>query len=280
MKNTDFTLVQFGCGGEDPMRQKDMSTGRRGRKRREGGKKKWGGKKKKSHSVSFEPVSPCWAEFDIQTMRQGSTQGGRLPCNINSHLESSCGYGHETLKETAAMDPVPSHHHSHCLAKRPPHCSLKPAWTSTQTASYSLCGDPADRRLWATLWLREAWMPWELRPNICTGRSASKASLCRFSLQRTRKWYSGRSWRREQVQKGLFLSILYSEFNSKAVVRKGRTVCTFLQTDKKGCSRKNRSVKCVTILLFWIRKSTQKQTNSGTYLILSVHLWNDRVVTE
>lgn len=73
-----------------------------------------------SHRVSFEPVSPCWAEFDIQTMRQGSTQGGRLPCNINSHLESSCGYGHETLKETAAMDPVPSHHHSYCLLKRLP----------------------------------------------------------------------------------------------------------------------------------------------------------------
>lgn len=80
-----------------------------------------------THSVSFEPVSPCWAEFDIQTMRQGSAQGGRPPCNINSHLESSCGYEHETLKETAAMDPVPSHHLSHCLLKRPPYCSLKPA---------------------------------------------------------------------------------------------------------------------------------------------------------
>lgn len=101
------------------MRQKDTSTGRRGQERREG---------EKTHSVSFEPVSPCWAEFDIQTMRQGSTQGGRPPCNINSHLESSCGYEHETLKETAAMDPVPSHHLSHCLLKRPPHCSLKPAW--------------------------------------------------------------------------------------------------------------------------------------------------------
>lgn len=32
-----------------------------------------------SHSVSFELMSPCWAGFDIQTMRQGSTQGGRLP---------------------------------------------------------------------------------------------------------------------------------------------------------------------------------------------------------
>lgn len=104
----------------------------------------------KSHSVSFEPVSPCWAEFDIQTMRQGSTQGGRLPCNINSHLESSCGYGHETLKETAAMDLVPSHHHSHCLLKRPPHCSLKPAWKSTQTGSYSLCSFPSDCRLRVT----------------------------------------------------------------------------------------------------------------------------------
>lgn len=123
------------------MRQKDTSTGRRGQKRREG---------KKSHSVSFEPVSPCWAEFDIQTMRQGSTQGGRLPCNINSHLESSCGYGHETLKETAAMDLVPSHHHSHCLLKRPPHCSLKPAWKSTQTGSYSLCSFPSDCRLRVT----------------------------------------------------------------------------------------------------------------------------------
>lgn len=73
-------------------------------------------------------MSPCWAGFDIQTMRQGSTQGGRLPCNINSHLESSCGCGHETLKETAAMDPVPLHHHSHCLLQLPPHCSPKPAW--------------------------------------------------------------------------------------------------------------------------------------------------------
>lgn len=108
-------------GRGDPMKQKDTSTGRRGQKRRERGKKK-------SHSVSFELMSPCWAGFDIQTMRQGSTQGGRLPCNINSHLESSCGCGHETLKETAAMDPVPSHHHSHCLLQLPPHCSPKPAW--------------------------------------------------------------------------------------------------------------------------------------------------------
>lgn len=77
-----------------------------------------------SHSVSFELMSPCWAGFDIQTMRQGSTQGGRLPCNINSHLESSCGCGHETLKETAAMDPVPSQQHSRCLLQLPPHCSL------------------------------------------------------------------------------------------------------------------------------------------------------------
>lgn len=104
----------------------------------------------KSHSVSFEPVSPCWVEFDIQTMRQGSTQGGRPPCNINSHLESSCGYEHETLKETAAMDPVPSHHLSHCLLKRPPHCSLKPAWKSTQTGSCSSCNFPPDCGLWAT----------------------------------------------------------------------------------------------------------------------------------
>lgn len=149
MKNTDFTLVQFGCGGGRSNEAERHVDGEE-RAKEERGEKKcvWGGK---SHSVSFEPVSPCWAEFDIQTMRQGSTQGGRLPCNINSHLESSCGYGHETLKETAAMDPVPSHHHSHCLAKRPPHCSLKPAWKSTQTASYSLCGDPADWRLWATL---------------------------------------------------------------------------------------------------------------------------------
>lgn len=128
-------------GGKDPMRQKDTSTARRGQNRRERGKK--------SHSVSFEPVSPCWVEFDIQTMRQGSIQGGRLPCNINSHLESSCGYGHETLKETAAMDPVPSRHRSHCLLKRPPHCSLKPAWNTTQTGSYSLCSFPFDP-LWVT----------------------------------------------------------------------------------------------------------------------------------
>lgn len=79
-------------------------------------------------------MSPCWAGFDIQTMRQGSTQGGRLPCNINSHLESSCGCGHETLKETAAMDPVPSHHHSHCLLQLPPHCSPKPAWKQHKPA--------------------------------------------------------------------------------------------------------------------------------------------------
>ena len=97
--------------------------------------------------MSFEPVSPCWAEFDIQTMRQGSTQGGRPPCNINSHLESSCGYEHETLKETAAMDPVPSHHLAHCLLKHPPHCSLKPAWKSTQSGSYSSCNFCG---LWAT----------------------------------------------------------------------------------------------------------------------------------
>lgn len=82
----------------------------------------------KMHSGSFEPVSPCWVEFDIQTMRQGSTQGGQPPCNINSHLESSCGYEHETLKETAAMDPVPSHHLLHCLLKRLPYCFLKPKW--------------------------------------------------------------------------------------------------------------------------------------------------------
>lgn len=82
----------------------------------------------KMHTVSFEPVSPCWVEFDIQTMRQGSTQGGQPPCNINSHLESSCGYEHETLKETAAMDPVPSHHLLHCLLKRLPYCFLKPKW--------------------------------------------------------------------------------------------------------------------------------------------------------
>lgn len=69
--------------------------------------------------MSFEPVSPCWAEFDIQTMRQGSTQGGRPPCNINSHLQSSCGYEHETLKETAAMDPAPSRHLSHGLPTAP-----------------------------------------------------------------------------------------------------------------------------------------------------------------
>lgn len=66
-------------------------------------------------TVSFEPASPCWVEFDIQAMRQGSTQGGRPPCNMNSHLESSCGCEHETLKETAAMDPGPSHHLSHSL---------------------------------------------------------------------------------------------------------------------------------------------------------------------
>lgn len=118
-EKTDFTLVQLlGRRGGDPMRQKDTSTGRRGQKRRGGGG---------SHSVSFELMSPCWAGFDIQTMRQGSTQGGRLPCNINSHLESSCGCGHETLKETAAMDPVPSHHRSHGLLQLPPHCSPKPA---------------------------------------------------------------------------------------------------------------------------------------------------------
>lgn len=99
------------------MRQKDTSTGRRGQKR-------WGGG---SHSVSFELMSPCWAGFDIQTMRQGSTQGGRLPCNINSHLESSCGCGHETLKETAAMDPVPSRRRSRGPLQLPPHCSPKPA---------------------------------------------------------------------------------------------------------------------------------------------------------
>lgn len=78
----------------------------RAKEEREGWKKE----KKKSQSVSFELMSPCWAGFDIQTMRQGSTQGGRLPCNINSHLRSSCGCGHQTLKETAAMDPQPSHH--------------------------------------------------------------------------------------------------------------------------------------------------------------------------
>lgn len=136
MKNTDFTLVQL--GEKDPTRQKDTSTGRTGQERRAG---------EKTHSVSFEPVSPCWAEFDIQTMRQGSTQGGRPPCNINSHLESSCGYEHETLKETAAMDPVPSHHLSHCLLKRPPHCSLKPAWKNTQSGSYSSCNFTSDRCL-------------------------------------------------------------------------------------------------------------------------------------
>lgn len=107
---TDLILVQLSGGGE-PMRQNDAATGRRGQKPRGGG----------------ALMSPCWAGFDIQTMRQGSTQGGRLPCNINSHLESSCGCGHETLKETAAMDPVPSHHHSHCLFQLPPHCSPKPA---------------------------------------------------------------------------------------------------------------------------------------------------------
>lgn len=85
-------------------------------------------------SVSFELMSPCWAGFDIQTMRQGSTQGGRLPCNINSHLESSCGCGHETLKETAAMDPVPSHQRSPCLLQLPPHCSPKPAWKQHKPA--------------------------------------------------------------------------------------------------------------------------------------------------
>lgn len=138
MKDTDFTLVHL--GETDPVRQKDTSTGRMGQNRRG----------EKSHSVSFEPVSPCWVEFDIQVLRQGSTQGGRPPCNINSHLESSCGYEHETLKETAAMDPVPSHHLSHCLLKCPPHCSLKPAWKSTQTSSYSSCNFPPDCSLWST----------------------------------------------------------------------------------------------------------------------------------
>lgn len=90
-----------------------------GRKTHQQGGEGMRGERGKTHSVSFEPVSPCWAEFDIQTMRQGSTQGGRPPCNINSHLESSCGYEHETLKETAAMDPVPSHHLSHCRIKAP-----------------------------------------------------------------------------------------------------------------------------------------------------------------
>lgn len=111
MKNKNFTPVQL--WEKDPMRQKGTSSFRRG---------------ENAHSVSFEPVSPCWVEFDIQPMRQGSTQGGQPPCNINSHLESSCGYEHETLKKTAAMDPLPSHHLLHCLWNRLPYCFLKPKW--------------------------------------------------------------------------------------------------------------------------------------------------------
>lgn len=71
--------------------QTDRHVSREERVRGDGGEKggeetekeRWGRakkkKKKKSHSASFEPVSPCWAQFDIQAMRQGSTQGGRLP---------------------------------------------------------------------------------------------------------------------------------------------------------------------------------------------------------
>lgn len=170
MKNTDFTLVQL--GEKDPMRQKDTSTGRTGQERRGG----------ETHSVSFEPVSPCWAEFDIQTMRQGSTQGGRPPCNINSHLESSCGYEHETLKETAAMDPVPSHHHSHCLLKRPPHCSLKPAWKNNKPAliPHVIClltavSEWLSVSLWGLNGLRDV-------ANIWRRKSALKASLSQNSV--------------------------------------------------------------------------------------------------
>jgi len=74
------------------------------------------------------PLSRCHPAGRSLTFRPCDRARPRVdapPCNMNSHLESSCGYEHETLKETAAMDPVPSHHLAHCLLKRPPHCSLK-----------------------------------------------------------------------------------------------------------------------------------------------------------
>lgn len=59
----------------------------------------------------------------------GLDPGWTPPYNMNSHLQSSWGCEHETLKETAAMHPVPSQHlfpsphfpkacmeqHTHCL---------------------------------------------------------------------------------------------------------------------------------------------------------------------
>lgn len=187
MKNTDFTLVRLG--------RKRSNEAERHINREERAKEERG---EKSHSVSFEPVSPCWVEFDIQTMRQGSTQGGRPPCNINSHLESSCGYEHETLKETAAMDPVPSHHLSHCLLKRPPHCSPKPAWKSTQTGSSSSCNFPFDWALWPTRpSLCVPWMSWEMSPTSGWGKVLSRPRLCVRWIKprkRDRTWYWWSRW--------------------------------------------------------------------------------------
>ena len=165
------------------MRQKDRHINREERAREE--TRERGGE---THSVSIEPVSPCWAEFDIQTMRHGSTQGGQPPCNINSHLESSCGYEHETLKETAAMDPVPSHHLSHCLLKGPPYCSLKPAWNSTQTGFYSSCNSPLFLFDWGSLGdfcmsVCEVRMAGEMSPTSGRRKSAFKTPLvCGSSL--------------------------------------------------------------------------------------------------
>lgn len=69
MKNTDFTLVQLG-GKRSNEAERHINREERAREEREG---------RVYTACPFEPVSPCWAEFDIQTMRQGSTQGGRAP---------------------------------------------------------------------------------------------------------------------------------------------------------------------------------------------------------
>lgn len=147
-----------------------------------------GEREENAHSVSFEPMSPCWVEFDIQAMRQGSTQGGRPPCNINSHLESSCGYEHETLKETAAMDPVPSHHLSHCLLKRPSplfpkacvkkhtnwllFCMKFPFWL--QSLSVRAClGDVTN------IWTRKSTFKASLSPGVRFGKQPRKSRKAR-----------------------------------------------------------------------------------------------------
>lgn len=135
MKNVDFTLVQ--SGRRHPARQKDVEgeTGKHtacplGRRRPAG------------FALTFRPC-------DKARPRVGSPP----PCNINSHLESSCGYEHETLKETAAVDPVPSHCLSHCLFKPLPYCSSEPERRRKKTKTHKLVLFPRETLTPAFGWL-------------------------------------------------------------------------------------------------------------------------------